>query len=146
MYCHGRIMQRHQTNKCWLVFALCLVGYIAGSYALIEDRATAFIGYNEDLSHCKDQLPDCEESASLNKCITDPHVMRALCPLSCGLEPCVSSGTLLVSNGTCSCSTSACSRSCLADGLQRPHFLLIAAENTQVQWQCNCKGYISLCN
>lgn len=90
------LVTRYSCSACIVSAALaaCL-----GLAASVDDRSGAFIGYSETDSygHCQDKLPNCEKDASLNKCLTDPFTMRRFCPVSCAVEPCVNTGSVLVS-------------------------------------------------
>lgn len=89
------------------VATLLLVGRSAALPPL--ERSTAFIGYAEADAGaasrdavaavpphggvCRDRRESCEGDASSNGCLTNPYVMRRMCPISCAVEPCISSGT-----------------------------------------------------
>lgn len=88
------------------VATLLLVGRSAALPPL--ERSTAFIGYAEADAGaasrdavaavpphggvCRDRRESCEGDASSNGCLTNPYVMRRMCPMSCAVEPCISSG------------------------------------------------------
>jgi hypothetical protein len=95
--------QQHQ-RLALLVLLLACCGQHRHSFGAeavsppTSDRSGAFIGYAEQEGYgsCADKLPSCERDASFNLCLTDPYRMRRLCPRSCLVEPCVSSGSVLV--------------------------------------------------
>lgn len=82
----------------WTVLLLLLGSSIASA---VRDRSGLFIGYSEaaipGYGRCTNKDSDCEQQASMNRCLTDPYRMRHLCPVSCLVEPCVSQGSVLVS-------------------------------------------------
>lgn len=92
--------RRHSTALLVLLLCFQALHHHAATAADTSARDAAFIGYSEHAVSCRDTLPDCQESSSLNKCLLDPYVMRNLCPISCSVERCQPTGDILVSAGT----------------------------------------------
>jgi hypothetical protein len=88
----------HSTALLVLLLCFQALHYHAAVAADTSARESAFIGYSEHAVSCRDSLPDCQESSSLNKCLLDPYVMRSLCPISCSVERCLPTGDVLVSD------------------------------------------------
>eukprot|EP00878_Enallax_costatus_P038896 GHUV01044385.1.p1 GENE.GHUV01044385.1~~GHUV01044385.1.p1 ORF type:complete len:396 (+),score=75.04 GHUV01044385.1:591-1778(+) len=92
----GMVVTRRSHSLCLAITTAAALITIATA---VQDRSGAFIGYSEaalqQYGHCQDKLPNCEKDASMNKCLTDPFNMRKFCPVSCAVEPCVYTGTVL---------------------------------------------------
>lgn len=85
-----------------LVWGTLLLG--AAARPVPGNRDSAFIGYHEVVNAgCQDLLDNCEDKAGTNTCLSDPYLMRSLCPISCNVERCTSAGTKLVSQQLLSC-------------------------------------------
>lgn len=97
-----------------LALTLLLMVAPAARAMLPLERSTAFIGYSEagagaggldgaaggaagalgaaPFGPCRDRRESCEGDASSDGCLVNPYIMRRMCPISCAVEPCVSSG------------------------------------------------------
>jgi hypothetical protein len=94
----GAIRQSTPLMTRWTLVLLALAGLSAALDP--RERSAAFIGWNEGtdapdarLAACRDRRESCEADASSNQCLTNPYVMRRVCPISCNVAPCAATGT-----------------------------------------------------
>ena len=74
-----------------IILLAFLIG-IADAARSKEERSNAFIGYQENLGRCVDQLPDCTDRAVANGCLYYPFTVREFCPVSCNIGRCTNPG------------------------------------------------------